>query len=274
MARTEQLDATGRLPNAPLAEVVFEIRWALHGDETIPPPFFRVDPGFGVLVDAFTEGARKLGFPTRREMVPISHINGWQIFSRYYIADNQNFPIFQIGPGIFAANQSSEYDWISFRKLVRQGVELLLRAYPRMRNFPFSPIHIELRYIDVFDEGVIGSLDFIEFTNNATTMRISLPDPLSGIHTVAKSGRLGFSFPVKGRTDTTFLFDYASGIRAPEAPIIRLESKVISTSKGVPTLRRGRGGLDKMDKWLEEAHAITSPFFKSFINQNIMQKFL
>jgi hypothetical protein len=51
-----------------------------------------VDPGFGVLVDAFTEGARKLGFPTRREMVPISQLNGWQIFSRYYIADNQNFP--------------------------------------------------------------------------------------------------------------------------------------------------------------------------------------
>jgi uncharacterized protein (TIGR04255 family) len=252
--------------------VVFEIRWALHGDETIPPPF-RVDPGFGVLVDAFTEGARKLGFPVRREIAPISQLNAWQIFCRYYRSDNQNFPILQIGPGIFAANQSSEYDWISFRKLAREGVELLLRAYPRLRDFPFSPIQSELRYIDVFDQGVIGTLDFVEFANTATTMKISLPNKLSGISEIAKAGRIQFSFPVEGRKDTIFLFDYASGLRAPEDPIIRLETKVISTSNGLPSLRKGRGGVDTIDEWLEGAHAVTSPFFKRFINQTIMQKF-
>jgi len=59
--------------------------------------------------------------------MPIGQVSGWQIFSRFYRAEDQNFPILQIGPGIFAANQSSEYDWESFRKLTREGVEILLR---------------------------------------------------------------------------------------------------------------------------------------------------
>jgi len=54
MAPTKKINSAERLPNAPLAEVVFEIRWALQREETMPPPL-RVDPGFGVLADSFTD---------------------------------------------------------------------------------------------------------------------------------------------------------------------------------------------------------------------------
>ena len=50
-----------KLPSAPLAEVVFEMRWALQGPPELPVQLLS-DPGYYVLADAFGREVAKDGF--------------------------------------------------------------------------------------------------------------------------------------------------------------------------------------------------------------------
>ena len=75
------------LPNAPLVEVVLEIRWALLGEPRIlsGPEDLRTDPGYAYLVEKFAVAAKKLGY-TRRSVIntnqPIGPI-GYSVPQRF-----------------------------------------------------------------------------------------------------------------------------------------------------------------------------------------------
>jgi uncharacterized protein (TIGR04255 family) len=274
MAKRPLSEKFPRLPNAPLAEVVFELRWALQGEESLPPAL-KIDPGFPAVVDAFTDGARALGFPAYREMQPIHQTGGWGVFRRHYVKDDQPFPILQIGPGIFAVNQSSEYQWDEFRDLALTGLQLLTKSYPRMRHFGFSPTQIELRYIDAFDKELIGTVEFFKFVADATSLQLALPEFLAAkpYDVIETRARLGVQLQLTKKKHSIFSFDLGSG-RREDAEIMRLESKVISTSEDIPKLRLGRAvSVDHVRQWLDESHSLTSAFFKSFISTRILEKF-
>jgi uncharacterized protein (TIGR04255 family) len=274
MAKSAQFPDFARLPNAPLAEVVFELRWALQGEDSLPPAL-KVDPGFPTVVDGFTAGARALGFAACRDMQPINQTAGWGVFRRHYVKPDQPFPILQIGPGIFAVNQSSEYQWDEFRDLALDGLRLSMKSYPRLKSFGFTPAHIELRYIDVFDKDLIGTVDLFEFARSATTLHIALPEFMVAepFATTDIRARIQAVFKLVKRKYSIFSFDLGSGTNA-EAEIMRLESKVLSTSVDIPKMRLGRASsLDDVKKWLEESHELTSAFFKSFVKSNILEKF-
>src|SRR6516165_9337395 len=97
-ARAKKL--SDRLPNAPLAEVVFEMRWRLQGN----PPFVS-DPGILPLTSSFTRRAEKIGFPAVKDLARPEEIIGHSVSRRFYPAPDASFPILQIGPGVFASNQ-------------------------------------------------------------------------------------------------------------------------------------------------------------------------
>jgi uncharacterized protein (TIGR04255 family) len=267
-ARTE---ASERLPNAPLAEAVFELRWALEGDENLPQAL-RSDPGFSALISEFTLLARSAGFRFQRDMVPIHQAGGWGVFRRFYKQDGQEFPLLQIGPGIFAANQSADYDWKSFRKLVQSGLKSVLKAYPRSKLYPLRPAHLELRYVDVFDPGLFAAESFFAFTRAATHMDLIVPEfltngkqfgPLNG-------GRVQLSWPVRGEQDTQFNLDYASALKETKN-VIQLSSKVVTIGKGLPKTAASLPSF--VDNWLEAAHDLLSPFFKQFVRPETLDRF-
>ncbi|MEE8531895.1 MAG: hypothetical protein V3S34_06750, partial [Hyphomicrobium sp.] len=83
-----------KLPSAPLAEVVFEIRWALQGPPNVPVPL-RSDPGYHVLVDAFGREVANDGFSFRREK-PGTDANllvGHNIRLQFLKAEDRSFPM-------------------------------------------------------------------------------------------------------------------------------------------------------------------------------------
>jgi uncharacterized protein (TIGR04255 family) len=263
-----------RLPNAPLAEVVFEMRWELYGEDNLPPPL-KVDPGFPAVVDRFTDGARALGFLTYKDMQPISQTMGWGVFRRHYLKDDQPFPILQIGPGVFAVNQSSEYEWNLFCDLVLKSFHLLMQSYPRLKSYAFTPAHIELRYVDSFDQELVGTVDFFKFAASASTLDVKLPDflkiePFSFDDVKA---RLQMDCKLPNKNSSMFHIDMGSG-RNDKIDIIRMETKVSSSSVDIPKIRLGRSSsLERIEEWLTDAHRLTSEFFKSFIRSETMEKF-
>jgi hypothetical protein len=261
-----------RLPNAPLVEAVFELRWTLAGHPGTPS---HTDPGFFPMRESFTKNIARLGFVEVRDTVgPQDFLAGNAVARRYFLAKDREFPLMQMGPGIFASNQSSEYTWPSFKKQVLDGVSTAINSYPLLPNFPLTPNYLELRYIDAFDASLVETTDLVRFLEPATTMKLEYPPFLSSRERFGDrlEGRVQLQTVAKGWKASQFAFDLASA-RHGEEPIVRLESKVMTTAGGAPKLTRPQAFLSELGKWLEFAHGITSPFFKGFMKPPVMEKF-
>jgi uncharacterized protein (TIGR04255 family) len=271
--RTPSKASTTQLPNAPLVEVVFELRWKVVGDESTPMPF-RQDPGYLTCLDSFVPTMKDFGFPERKRSQPdgpftVAH----SVEYRFYHHPDKLFPVIQIGPGLFAVNQSSEYIWSDYKKLCLNALTRLMDSYPRLRTNPFLPIQLELKYIDALQPLSPGEGDLISFLSQSTNMCMSLPGTLkSAEFGPPNSGGINFSFPIRGKKDTNFRMLISTGVVSDVQSII-LQSSVVSV---VPSAGLGSTPSvisKRVAKWLEDAHSCTSPFFKAFVKSELLAKY-
>jgi uncharacterized protein (TIGR04255 family) len=266
---------TDPLPKAPLAEVVFELRWGLQGGPE-GQAVLQSDPGLLPLLDSFTSRMKKIGFGTTKDMSHPLQTGAHGVARRFYKAADEPFPIMQIGPGIFASNESSEYEWKSFKSQVNRGLRVLLDAYPKLDFFSLSPNHIELRYIDVFGKSLLGNAALFHFIERGTSLKIELPPMLNNrkIFAVDPIGRFVFHADLKNRKGSEFSLDLASGKnKETKEDIVRMETKVFSKSSGVPVLKTHSKFLKEVGEWLEFAHGITSPLFKELISPDVLRNY-
>jgi uncharacterized protein (TIGR04255 family) len=262
------------LRKAPLAEAVFELRWALHGPPELPS-VFHIDPGYLLAEETFRAKVADLGFTVAKEMTAPGEVAaGYSIGKRYYQASEQNFPLLQLGPGIFASNQSTEYNWTGFKEQAMLGIEVLLDSYPSLGAYSLRPNYVELRYIDAFDSSLVGTIDLVDFLATGTKLEMKVPDLLRDKDVFADlfQGRLLLQRALKGWKSSQFISDLGSAQRDKEK-VIRLETKVVTTDEGVPTLTGENSFPDQVEEWLEFAHGLTSPYFKQIVSETAMDKF-
>lgn len=263
------------LPKAPLVEVVFELRWALIQSQQFGP--FGADPGYSSLREEFSRAAKRAGFRHVTDMQPAGVPNlGHSIDRRFYKSTGQAFPLLQIGPGIFAYNESAGYDWPKFKANCIKQVGVLLKSYPPLSSFKMSPLVMELRYIDVFDPVLEdGSpTDLFGYLTDQTNFGISrptLPNSLNGLRKHA-TGRLIAEYEVEGTKETIFSMDFATGKKG-DAKIFRMETKVRSTGKDVAGLNVHAHFLRRLGGWLEKAHSVTSPFFSELLGTERLARY-
>jgi hypothetical protein len=262
-----------RLPNAPLSEAVFELRWELS-QGPIPGPLLNYDPMLLPLLHKFTAAAEAYGFPHAKDLSHPTQTPPYSVLRRFYKDADQPFPLMQLGPGIFAVNQSALYEWKSFKEFILGGTKLLLDSYPNAYGAAVRPIYLELRYVDVFDKSITGSSsDIFKFSENCTSLQIKMPPVLDKkqLYWGDTAGRFVFRRSIRGIKDSHFEVDLASGT---EQPVVQLTSKMSTGKQGVPVLGdRGKFSRD-LGKWLAVAHdSYTSPFFKEFVAPETMRKF-
>ncbi len=258
-----------RLPNAPLTEVVFEMQWKMVENPSLPIP---IDPGYPLLVDVLTSYSKKKGFDTIKDFHPGYTGFGRSISRRFYKGE-QSFPLLQIGPGIFAANESIEYEWNSFKKMAADGASEIVRNYPQLRNFPHEILHLELRYLDTFEESLVGSSNILDFINQATESEIKLPSFWDrSFFKKEKRGRIQIDADVKDMPDSIFSINIASA-KKDEVPVIRMESKVITAGTKLIATGKVETFSSKLDIWMEKAHEKTSESFKELIKPDVFEKF-
>jgi uncharacterized protein (TIGR04255 family) len=182
----------------------------------------------------------------------------------------------QLGAGIFASNDSVRYEWKAFKKRALKGVAALIDIYPTNYGATLLPNYLELRYVDVFGKSLVGTTEFFDFVNKATTFKFSLPGMLNdkALFWGAAAGRLKFQRHLRGRKNSLFVVDVGSGSTTDtKEDIVRMESKVTSAAAGVPPLNGAKQFLKALDEWMEFAHSITSPFFKQSLSKEVMSKF-
>jgi uncharacterized protein (TIGR04255 family) len=262
-----------QLPSAPLTEVIFELRWEL---QPAPPPFGLYDPALIPTVQQFSVEMERMGYHHHQDMGHPTQMAPHSVFRRFSLSSETLFPLMQIGSGIFATNQSVHYEWTSFRAQILNGVRALFIAYPKSRDVPLKPAHLELRYVDVFSKEIIGGGSIYDFARTGTSVAFSLQKVMADKEKFwgAPVGRFFQERPLRERKDSRFGFDLASGQSGEtKEEIVQLISKVVSTGNGVPALKSPKLFLPKLREWLDFAHGVTSPFFKSFIKPEVMKKF-
>ena len=273
MAGGKKKRAPVQLPAAPLTEVVFELRWDLR---PAPPPLGQFDPMLLPTIHRFTAAMEKSGFPHRIDLIHPIQTAPYGVVCRYYRDSESPYPLMQIGAGIFATNESSKYEWISYRAQVLDGVRALLSSYPTDLGAQLKPTHIELRYTDVFTKDITQDNSYFDFAKNSTFVTFSLPDFLKDrqLFWGDPVGRFFYEHALRERKDSFFAFDLASGKNGQsKEDIVQLVSRVASTGRGVPSVKTPGTFVKEVQKWLDLAHGILSPFFRNFVKPEVMEKF-
>lgn len=267
--------ATARLPKAPLAEAVFELRWKLQGDKNIPG-VMHSDPALLPLIENFTSRIKKRGFLHFRDMSPALQTGAYGVARRYYRSSDKPFPLMQIGPGIFATNEGPQYDWKSFRGQIASGLETLFASYPKVGFFPLTPNFLELRYVDAFSKGLAGTAAIFSFLEKGTSMKIAFPSLLEDrkVFEGDAKGRILFQRRLKGYKNANFSVDIASGRDTDKnEDIVRMETKIRMEDSDLPTLKEPKRFIASIATLLDSAHEVTSSFFKTFVTSQVMGKF-
>lgn len=133
-----------KLPNAPLQEAIFEIRWELDID---PAGNQQLDMGYALAQGKLQEIVRQQ-FPIYKRKLPHGlpdQLLHYQTVNQYWSAD-ENWPVLQLGPGIFTVNDTEKnYDWPNtYLPLIRNALSWIYKAYDEKLRINVA----SLRYID------------------------------------------------------------------------------------------------------------------------------
>lgn len=248
----EDREHIAKLPNAPLQEVIFELRWKLDFD---PEAQSESDKEFQFAFakfNHFTSENFKHNVNLKPAFIPENAFNHRPVYQ--FWANKNEYPVYQLGPGIFTVNETEKnYEWVYFKGLILQGLEWLKNAYSHKLDFSF----VELRYIDT-----------IEITDNtniqaflAEHLNITVNNPV--IESPAIDIQLHQRFRIDKENNLGLLI--TNGIKnSNQSKIIILQTSYNRTI---------RIFLEDLTAWIDAAHAKCSSLFKQMISTDLYEQF-
>jgi uncharacterized protein (TIGR04255 family) len=213
---------------APLMEIVAELKWPTNGALFFQPSAGQLVPSNAIsdtesFYQTFSIEMAKAGFGMSERLVPPGfHPAPGSVAIRFKETPSEQARsnLFQVGPGVFTANALPPYSsWLTFGPVVEQGVEILLKSRsPSEKDLPF--LGQTLRYINSFNESLIGAMTAYEFARNVLGLGLQLPESIS--KHVNQSGRfdtnLNFNIPID--EETSLIIAIADGLVQNEKTVL------------------------------------------------------
>lgn len=253
------------LAKKPLAEAIFELRWALRkGSGPVEE-----DPGFRILVGRYYDRIRN-DYRTAVDL-PVSQVpesmTPYAVRHQFRAAPDQ-WPVTQIGPGVVTFNETTAYDWKPFREKVSRIVQSLFDAYPTDIS-ALTPTQVTLRYMNavLFDPSTSDRpiLTFIKDFLHASI----LVDPLL------------FDEPEQANSPTNVLLNLTYAINKVQGigsllfvkgeqegkPAIIWEINIRTKDEYCPT------SPNDIDEWLGKAHEVAEKWFFTLCRGTLLKSF-
>lgn len=166
-----------KLKNAPLQEVILEIRWEGNMDDFGN----KYDAGFELAQGTFYERIKK-SFPVHKKLTTTTQSLGFGYPIHQYWTNETEWPVIQHGQGVLTINQIEEkYTWNRFRELTLEVISSLKESY----NDKITINYISLEYLDAFDINDTNNYSVFKFieSNLQTSIdtKYKLPGTLSNI---------------------------------------------------------------------------------------------
>lgn len=245
---TDLEDHIAKLPNSPLQEVIFELRWHLEYDHN----GVKFDSGFELAQGIFAKLIEEKGFKIRKRLLADSlQFPGVPIHQ--FWKDDNTWPVIQLGQGILTVNDTEKnYHWVdSFYPLIKEALSILQEAYEQ----PTSFTKIVLKYIDAVEinESVLN------FVNSNFKINISTNFDYEGeLNDIS----YGCGFKLKDDSTHNLVINSAISSKGNKAliwqSIVQLESSFTS---------------DQVLAWVDDKHSLLSKQFKQTITPDFYEKF-
>jgi uncharacterized protein (TIGR04255 family) len=251
-----------QLKSKPLIEAILEVRW---GPPT-PPPKLQADPHYKLLLGRFYDRVQT-DYPVHEQLptalLPDEMVH--QTVQHRFRAGENDWPLVQLGPGIFTINETAKYHWPDFEARADAAVKKLLEAHPRVSDLRVESLI--LRYIDAvgFDYQME---DVFAFLQDKMRVSISLPEELFNPEVV-------ISRPHNFAWQTTFQCRKPAGVvvlkfdtgQKETKPLLRWETMVVSSGGDVPEMPQS------FDAWLVAAHEVIDDWFFKLIAGELEDRF-
>jgi uncharacterized protein (TIGR04255 family) len=165
-------------PNAPLLEVIVELRWEMVQLASMPGA--AIDPHFESTARDLKDRFEARGFGVVEALVPPQapkEFFGGQAVYRFR-KQAERWPLYQLGPGVFTANIVPPYPgWSSFLPFITEGFEDLVQSYPAATKL-MKVRQISLRYLNAFTRAHGRESQFV-FLNDGLGLSLEMPSGFS-----------------------------------------------------------------------------------------------
>jgi uncharacterized protein (TIGR04255 family) len=228
-----------KLPNAPLVEVIVELRWNITKEDLVNVQYL-----FG---DIYTE--LKQDFPHRETITPVEIPIELLLNQPMYrfSRDKNQYPLYQVGPGIVTINTIAElYEWPEFAKQVNVITEKLFQLYPFKKGQKLNPSILYLDFF-AFDFEHSNVIDFINKMFNVTYKQNFLH-----VSSYPSEINFGFGYAVENLGEVKVSFQKAKNPLEQDG--ILVQTRLIGKNL--------TAGLADTSQWLDRAHALCSDLFK------------
>lgn len=249
------------LKNKPLVEAMLEVKWGAIPHSVTGPQF---DPNYKLFLGRLYD--RTCDEYPVYEPLPAASIPdeiAVQVVQYRFRRGENDWPLIQVGPGIFTVNETQKYVWTDFKQRCLGAVDSLFRAYPGEMNIN----SIMLRYIDAlaFDYASVDAYAFLEEKMN---LRIGLPGNLFDKPYISKQPE-AFTWLSSFRCDNphgVVKLRFSTGQKDGQ-PCLIWETMVQSVDQDVPKMP------ECFQDWLVLAHEITHDWFFKLIEGDLKRMF-
>lgn len=171
------------LQNAPLVELIAEIRWRGALDVMYP---FGDGPALVSNVKALEDFYARFGahpnameFSQHERLVPAEAPAFMHQPAYRFRKLNDEACMYHVGPGVFSTNAVPPYQsWDEFAPVIRRGIEALLATRMDVEaDQPFMAV--SLRYIDLFGPELSDGKSSAEFIRDILGLRVAIPEALT-----------------------------------------------------------------------------------------------
>ena len=261
------------LPNKPLVEAVFEVRWAvprpgyeLPSPMTMPPQPGMVDEHYETLVGLLYSALKEEYPHSHRQPVASFPVEMMPFMARHWFrAAQDGWPLVQVGPGMVSLSSTNEYHWDEFSARAQRLVRILCEEHPAHEEI--VPLAVTLRYINAapFDP---TTEDLLQFLSGKLNVGISLPKGLvePGPSDVgAQSVAINLTHKTLSPPGQMNL-QIATGEHHGEK-VVTWNTQVVSVSDDVPELP------GDLDSWLERAYDLSHRWFFALIEGDLLREY-
>ncbi len=240
-----------KLPNAPLLEVIFELKW----DIVTKSDFVDFQYLHGDLYSNLRNKYLYRESLTPPE-VPIELVKGKPVY-RFRVQQG-GYPLVQIGPGVVTINTNDDnYYWEEFSKEVNNLILTIDKIYSGFSEKQFTPA---LTYIDFleYNNEKASSLEYVN-----SMLNLSVEDNfMNKMNTTLSDLNFTMNYKID---DKVISLNLGNAKMNNDKPGFVLQTKVIGN--------RGNYSTNDIEKWLESAHALCSDLFKSLTKGLLYESF-
>lgn len=244
-----------KLPNAPLKEVIFDLRWSLDTDDESKHQY---DQRFDFALGTFRQLIKE-DFPFAKRLVspfvPKDFSNHIPKFR--FLQTENNFPIVQIGEGILTINNNDiTYEWDNqFFPLIKSTLEKLMTSYEGVIKFS----QISLKYIDVVSIEDVAKNDYLIFLEENLNYKVK-----KNFTTNGTLNAFNFTEEIFIEDDYTLTLNFSTALDTNNENQLIWQTNIINKMVNENT---------DIINWVEKAHDITSDLFIKMLNEEFYDKF-